>query len=213
MEKSNNNDITNVMVVGMGGQGVMTASEILAQAALAQGFDVKKTEVAGMAQRGGVVGSHLRFGEKVLSSSIAAGEADILVGFEPAEALRWCGYLRADGIAMVNTHRLPPPVGNMGLFSYPDDPIAEIRAANIKVRDFNAGDIARELGEIRMVNTVMLGAISDYLPFSADALKDIIVEGFRKRKPALADLNAKAFEAGREAAIASARGTEAVPVA
>jgi len=212
-KKSTENGITNVMVVGMGGQGVMTASEILAQAALALGLDVKKTEVAGMAQRGGVVGSHLRFGKKVLSSSIAAGEADVLVGFEPAEALRWCGHLRADGIAMVNTHRLPPPVVNMGLFSYPDDPIAEMRAANIEVRDFNAGDIARELGEIRMVNTVMLGAISDYLPFSPEDLKGIIVEGFRKRKPALADLNAQAFEAGREAAKVSAKGGVAVPVA
>ena len=213
MEKDNKNDITNIMVVGMGGQGVMTAAEILAQAALALGFDVKKTEVAGMAQRGGVVASHLRFGERVLSSSIAAGEADLLVGFEPAESLRWCGYLRKDGVAMVNTLRQPPPVVNMGLFSYPDDPIAEIRAAGITVYDFDAGSIARELGEIRMINTVMLGAISEYLPFSADDLKDIIVEGFRKRKPALADLNAKAFEAGREAAKASAKGTEAVPAA
>ncbi|MBL6946062.1 MAG: indolepyruvate oxidoreductase subunit beta [Rhodospirillales bacterium] len=213
MDNNKKNGITNVMVVGMGGQGVMTASEILAQAALALGFDVKKTEVAGMAQRGGVVGSHLRFGEKVLSSAIAVGEADLLVGFEPAEALRWCGHLRADGVALVNTLRLPPPVVNMGLFKYPDDPIAEMRAANIKVYDFDAGTIARELGEIRMVNTVMLGAISDYLPFSAAVLKDIIIEGFRKRKPALADLNAKAFEAGREAAKASAKGKAEIPAA
>lgn len=194
------NKITNIMVAGMGGQGVMTASEILAQAALALGMDVKKTEVAGMAQRGGVVTSHLRFGERVLSSSIAAGEVDILVGFEPAEALRWCGHLRADGVAMVNTLRQPPPVVNMGLFAYPDDPIADMRAQGVTVFDFDAGTIAKDLGEMRLINTIMLGAIAGHLPFPVAVLKDIIVEGFRARKPALADLNAEAFEAGRAAA-------------
>ena len=195
--------ITNIMVVGMGGQGVMTASEILAQAALSLGYDVKKTEVAGMAQRGGVVTSHLRFGPKVLSSSIAQGEADILVGFEPAEALRWCGYLRREGVAMVNTLRQPPPVVNMGLFKYPDDPIGEMRAAGVKVFDFDAGAIAKDMGEPRLVNTIMLGAIAGFLPFPAETLKEIIVAGFRARKPAVADLNARAFEAGRAASKAA----------
>lgn len=200
--------ITNIMVAGMGGQGVMTASEILAQAALHLGFDVKKTEVAGMAQRGGVVTSHLRFGEKVMSSAIAAGEADILVGFEPAEALRWCGHLREDGVAMVNTLRQPPPVVNMGLFAYPEDPIGDMRKAGVKVFDFDAGTIAKELGEMRLINTIMLGAIADYLPFPPQTLKEIIVEGFRARKPALADLNAQAFDAGRAAATKAGAGTK-----
>ncbi len=200
--------ITNIMVAGMGGQGVMTASEILAQAALSLGFDVKKTEVAGMAQRGGVVTSHLRFGAKVMSSAIAEGEADILVGFEPAEALRWCGHLRPDGVAMVNTLRQPPPVVNMGLFNYPDDPIGEMRKAGVKVFDFDAGTIAKELGEMRLINTIMLGAIADYLPFPPQTLKDIIVEGFRARKPALAELNAKAFDAGRAAATKAGAGAK-----
>jgi indolepyruvate ferredoxin oxidoreductase beta subunit len=198
------NAITNIMVVGMGGQGVMTASEILAQAALSLGYDVKKTEVAGMAQRGGVVTSHLRFGPKVLSSSIAQGEADILVGFEPAEALRWCGYLRREGVAMVNTLRQPPPVVNMGLFKYPDDPIGQMRQAGVKVFDFDASTIAKDMGEPRLVNTIMLGAIAGFLPFPAETLKEIIVEGFRARKPALAELNARAFEAGRAAAATAA---------
>lgn len=197
---SKESNITNIMVVGMGGQGVMTAAEILAQAALALGYDVKKTEVAGMAQRGGVVASHIRFGDKVMSSSIAAGEAHILVGFEPAEAYRWCAYLRDDGVAMVNTLRQPPPVVNMGLFDYPEDPIADMRKAGVNVFDFDAGTIARDLGEMRLINTIMLGAISEHLPFAPESLKEIIVEGFRKRKPALADLNAQAFDAGREAA-------------
>ena len=114
--------ITNILVVGIGGQGVMTAAEMLARAALAQGFDVKKTEVAGMAQRGGVVSSHVRFGPKVYSPQIEPGEADLLIGFEAAEALRWLPHLRPTGVAMVNTLRIAPPVVSTGLYAYPAAP-------------------------------------------------------------------------------------------
>lgn len=199
-KKKNADKVTNILVCGIGGQGVMTASEVLAQAALRLGYDVKKTEVAGMAQRGGVVTSHVRFGPKVLSPAIPAGEADILVGFEPAEALRWCGHLRKTGVAMVNVSRQVPPVVNLGLFDYPADPVTEMREAGVEVHDFDAGALARELGEVRMVNTVMLGAIADHLPFPADVLREIIVERFRERKPQLVELNEKAFAAGRKAA-------------
>jgi ferredoxin len=113
------NDITNILVCGIGGQGVMTATEILAEAAIALGHDVKKTEVAGMAQRGGVVTSHLRFGRKVLSPQIEPGTVQVLLGFEGAEALRWSHYLRPEGLALVNTGRLVPPVVELGLFDYP----------------------------------------------------------------------------------------------
>ncbi len=193
------NNITNILVAGIGGQGVMTAAEILSQAALDQGFDVKKTEVAGMAQRGGVVTSHVRFGARVLSPAIAPGEADILIGFEPAEALRWCTHLREGGVAMVNVLRQKPPVVNTGLFDYPDDPVAEIREAGIDVHAFDAGAIARELGNPKLVNTVMLGAISEYLPFPAEVLKSSILDRFRQRKPKLVEINEQAFEAGRTA--------------
>lgn len=195
----NESKVTNILVVGIGGQGVMTAAEILAQAAIGLGFDAKKTEVAGMAQRGGVVSSHVRFGPKVLSPEIASGEADILVGFEAAEAMRWCNYLRPDGVAMVNTLRLVPPVVSLGLFDYPADPVAAILASGVKLHHFDAGAIARELGDLRLVNTIMLGAIADYLPFPAEVLKENIVERFRMRKPAMAALNELAFEKGRQA--------------
>ena len=195
--------VTNILVAGIGGQGVMTAAEVLSQTALSQGYDVKKTEVAGMAQRGGVVTSHVRFGRRVLSPAIPDGEADILVGFEPAEALRWCGQLRPGGVAMVNRVRQEPPVVTLGLFTYPDDPVAEMRARGIKVHAFDAGAIARELGNLKLVNTVMLGAIADYLPFPADILKEEIVHRFRARKPALVAVNEQAFEAGRAAQAAS----------
>ncbi|HOW75148.1 MAG TPA: indolepyruvate oxidoreductase subunit beta [Candidatus Competibacteraceae bacterium] len=191
--------ITNILVVGIGGQGVMTAAEMLARTALSQGYDVKKTEVAGMAQRGGVVSSHIRFGPKVYSPQIDPGEADLLIGFEAAEALRWLPYLRPTGVAMVNTLRIAPPVVSVGLYDYPVDPIGELAAFGVEVHSFDAGAIADQLGNPKLVNTIMLGAISDHLPFPADALKDCIMEGFRAYKPKLAEINAQAFAAGREA--------------
>ncbi|HPF58585.1 MAG: indolepyruvate oxidoreductase subunit beta [Candidatus Competibacteraceae bacterium] len=191
--------ITNILVVGIGGQGVMTAAEMLARTAMEQGYDVKKTEVAGMAQRGGVVSSHVRFGPKVYSPQIDPGEADLLIGFEAAEGLRWLPHLRPAGIAMVNTLRLVPPVVSAGLYDYPTDPIAELASTGITVHAFDAGAIANELGNSKLVNTIMLGAISDYLPFPSEILKACIVEGFRAYKPKLADINAQAFDAGRAA--------------
>jgi indolepyruvate ferredoxin oxidoreductase beta subunit len=191
--------ITNILVVGIGGQGVMTAAEMLARTALSQGYDVKKTEVAGMAQRGGVVSSHVRFGPKVYSPQIEPGEADLLIGFEAAEALRWVSHLRPTGVAMVNTLRLTPPIVSAGLYDYPTDPIGVLAAAGIEVHAFDAGAIAEELGNPKLVNTIMLGAISDYLPFPAEALESCIVEGFRAYKPQLVEINIRAFAAGRAA--------------
>ena len=109
------NDITNILVCGIGGQGVMTAAEILAEAAMAEGHDVKKTEVAGMAQRGGVVTSHLRFGRKVLSPQIEPGTVQVLLGFEGAEALRWSHYLKPDGMALVISRLKADPKAKMYL--------------------------------------------------------------------------------------------------
>lgn len=199
------NPTTNILVVGIGGQGVMTASEILSEAAISQGFDVKKTEVAGMSQRGGVVSSHVRFGTQVLSPEIPPGEADILVGFEAAEAMRWSHWLRPKtlaqngGVAMINRLRLEPPIVSLGLFAYPADPIAAVRGRGLEAHDFDAGEIARGLGDLRLVNTIMLGAISDSLPFPAETLKACIVTRFAAKKPALAELNAQAFELGKAA--------------
>ena len=193
-------DVTNVLVVGIGGQGVMTAAEIIATCAVAQGYDAKKTEVAGMAQRGGVVTSHVRFGRKVLSPVIVEGDADILLGFEAAEAMRWGNHLKESGIALVNDFKVPPPIVTIGLFDYPEDPIGELARSGVDVRAFDAASIARELGNLRLVNTIMLGAIAEYLPFPAAVLKAQVVDRFRARKPHLADLNETAFDAGHAAA-------------
>ncbi|MBI3149957.1 MAG: indolepyruvate oxidoreductase subunit beta [Betaproteobacteria bacterium] len=191
---------TNILVVGIGGQGVMTAAEILAEAALSIGLDVKKTEVAGMSQRGGVVTSHLRMGARVLSPQIAPGQADLLLGFEPAEAMRWSHYLRPRGAVVVNTLRLTPPVVTLGLYDYPEDPVAVIRSKGMRVRDFDAGAVARKLGDLRLVNSVMLGAVADALPFPAEALKSCLLSRFASKGESILDLNRQAFAAGRQLA-------------
>lgn len=197
--------VTNVLLCGIGGQGVLTAAELLARAAVEAGHDAKKTEVAGMAQRGGVVTSHLRFGDRVLAPAIPDGEADLMIGFEAAESLRWIGQVRPGGRAVVNTVRVKPPVVHQGLFAYPDDPLATLRARNdIDLRAVDARDIAESLGSHRLMNTVMLGAAADLLPLSADSLRELLVAAFRVRKPALAELNGQAFDAGRAAAAAAA---------
>jgi indolepyruvate ferredoxin oxidoreductase beta subunit len=192
-------DTINILVVGIGGQGVMTATEILAEAAIALGHDVKKTEVAGMAQRGGVVSSHLRFGSKVLSPQIAPGQADILLGFEAAEGMRWQHMLKPGGIALMNTGRFVPPIVELGLYEYPGDPIAEMKSAGVRTMAFDATSIALDLGDIRLGNTVMLGAIADHLPFSADVLLNAILQRFARKSEKVQDLNRKAFAAGRAA--------------
>lgn len=190
---------TNILVVGTGGQGVMTATDILAVAAMSLGHDVKKTEVAGMSQRGGVVTSSIRFGERVLSPQITPGKADIMLAFEAAEGLRHQHYLKPGGLALVNDARIVPPVVNIGMYDYPENPVAQMQRAGVHVIAFDAMTIARELGDVRYGNTVMLGAVADHLPFPADVLLEAIVGRFRARKPHLVAVNEQAFEAGRQA--------------
>ncbi len=194
------NSVVNILIAGVGGQGVMTAAEILSQTVISLGFDVKKTEVSGMSQRGGVVTSHVRFGEKVMSPSVPPREADILLGFEAAAALRAIGQLRPGGVALVNSMRIVPPIVSVGIHDYPDHPLDEIRRNDCEVYDLDAGKIAEGLGEIRLGNTVMLGALADRLPFEARHLREQIVARFKARKPELVALNEEAFEAGRQAA-------------
>ncbi len=186
----------NILVCGIGGQGVMTAAEILAQTASDLGFDVKKTEIAGMAQRGGVVTSHVRIGPKVLSPVIAPGQADILAGFEVAEALRWSDQVRPGGLIVVNTQRLVPPVVSGGLYAYPDDPLAQLKATGTTVTAVDAAEIAATLGDRRLINSVMLGAMACALPFPPGALENKIVARFQAKRPELAVLNRQAFAAG-----------------
>ena len=122
------NGTTNVLIVGVGGQGVILASEMLSEVALRSGLDVKKSEVHGMSQRGGVVTSHVRFGTKVDSPLIPGGEADVILGFELAESLRWIHELAEGGQLIVNSQRLVPPITATGKFSYPADATRRIKS-------------------------------------------------------------------------------------
>jgi indolepyruvate ferredoxin oxidoreductase beta subunit len=187
--------ITNIAVCGIGGQGVMTATEILAEAALSLGFDVKKTEVAGMSQRGGVVTSHLRFGPKVLSPQIMPGDADLLVGFEAAEALRWAHMLKPGGIALVNQGRFVPPVVTSA--STTTRRTRSARCASSASRcSFDASALAMRLGNIRLGNTVMLGAMSDRLPFPPTCCWPASTSAFARKGEKVVEANRQAFEAG-----------------
>jgi indolepyruvate ferredoxin oxidoreductase beta subunit len=183
---------TNVFIAGVGGQGILLASEILSDMALARGLDVKKSEVHGMAQRGGSVVSHVRFGDKVHSPVIAEREADVLVAFEKMEALRWVHYIAPEGTVVVNDQEIVPS----GMERYPDGIDAELenRAPDVHVLD--ALKLANEAGNARAVNTVMLGAFSNYLDFTEDEWKKAI-EG--RVPPKTVEANLRAFELGRKA--------------
>lgn len=192
-----------VLVVGIGGQGVMTAAEVIARAALAAGYDVTKTEVTGMSQRGGVVCSQVRIGEHIEATEIRPGTARLLIAFEAAEGLRWAHYLAPHGWALVDPWRAVPPVVSSGVFEYPADPTGELRTGDRFVQEIDARGIAERFGDARLANSVMLGAAASRLPFPQDVLRDQVVRRFGKAD--LSDRNAAAFDAGRVAAADPAR--------
>jgi indolepyruvate ferredoxin oxidoreductase beta subunit len=181
----------NILICGVGGQGVLLAGDIIAETAIAAGFDAKKSEVHGMAQRGGSVVSHVRYGKKVYSPVIAEGEADLLVSFEKMEALRWIHYLKPGGHAVVNTQEIVPS----GLESYPKGIDEDIRKRVPDALFVDALALAGEAGNTKAVNTVMLGAFSSYLEFPAEEWKKKIEARVPKKT---IDLNLKAFDLGRK---------------
>ncbi len=192
----------NVLLAGIGGQGVLTASQLLTEAAVHGGHDVKKSEVHGMAQRGGVVTSHVRIGRKVYSPIISSGEVDMLVAFEEAEALRWRSEVRAGGTLIVNCLRILPPVVNLGLFKYPDDPLASLRAFDGAFLPVEASNLAIEAGSPRLAGTILMGAAAAVLPLSIKDWETAIRSRFTAAE--IADQNLKAFRRGRECGLSLA---------
>ncbi len=189
----------NFVLVGVGGQGTLLASDVLAELGMRLGYDVKKAEVHGMSQRGGSVVSHLRWGEQVFAPVIARGEADFLIAFEKLEAARFIELLRPGGIVLVNDYCIEPATVSAGGPAYPGD--ESIRAALSKVTPnavwVQGFDTAEKLGNGRVANTVMLGALSARLEFDAAAWMEVLEE----RVPAkYRQLNRDAFLAGRNAA-------------
>lgn len=185
----------NVLLVGVGGQGTILAAKILTQGLLEAGYDVKMSEIHGMSQRGGSVSSHVRYGEKVESSTIEPGAADILVSFEKMEALRELTFLKPDGIAVVNEHEMPSMPILTGDAVYPKNAVEEIKK-HVKTIVLNATQMALELGNGKVANIVLLGTI-----IKAMKLESIDWESIVKKqvKPAFVELNLKALRCGMDA--------------
>ncbi|MEN6481218.1 MAG: indolepyruvate oxidoreductase subunit beta [Anaerolineaceae bacterium] len=189
------NKTTNFMLVGVGGQGTILASNVLADLGLALGLDVKKAEVHGMSQRGGSVISHLRWGQEVHSPIIAKGEVDILVAFEKLEAVRFVEYVKPDGVVLVNDYAIPPVTTVAGSVAYPSD--AEIRSAlgqKTKQAYWIPGvKLAKELGNAKVANVIVLGALCSLLKSDEQAWLEAIDSRVPEKHKAL---NQTAFETG-----------------
>lgn len=193
---------TNVTLVGVGGQGTLLTSDLLAKTAARAGRDVKKSEIHGMAQRGGSVVSEVRFGENVASPIIQSGRTDILVSFDKLEALRWAHLVGEGGKAVVADTYLVPVTVSSGQQKEVDDLDEKLAASLPGAIIVDAARIAREeVGNERTMNMVLAGALSTLTPFSADDWKDTMRESFTGAKAKLLDLNIKAFELGRSAAL------------
>ncbi|HOP40610.1 MAG TPA: indolepyruvate oxidoreductase subunit beta [Geobacteraceae bacterium] len=187
--------VTNILLVGVGGQGILLASEILSETFMLAGYDVKKSEIHGMSQRGGSVVSHVRYGREVFSPLVPEGEGDILFGFEIMETYRSLPLLKKGGSVVVNDLQISPPSVLMGKEPYPAGLAEKIRE---RFPDFLLVDgqgIAREAGNPRAANTALLGAVSRRL----DIPENRWLQALEKMVPSKAlDVNLKAFKMGRE---------------
>ncbi|NPV89434.1 MAG: indolepyruvate oxidoreductase subunit beta [Firmicutes bacterium] len=188
--------VVNVIIVGVGGQGTLLSSRVLAKAAMLNGFDVKMSEVHGMAQRGGSVVTQVRFGPKVYSPLIRMGEADVVLAFEKLEALRLMPYLAEGGRLIVNDLAINPLPVMIRAAKYPDQEAAAVKEQMKNSCFFNATAIAEGLGEPRAANLVLLGAMARYL----DIPEPVWEEAIKATVPAKAqEVNLAAFKAGEKA--------------
>lgn len=188
--------VTNIRLAGVGGQGILVASEVLCDVLLACGHDVKKSEVHGMAQRGGTVNSDVRYGKKVYSPVIAHGEVDVLVAFEQMEALRYLPSLKENGVAVVNGQRILPSAVASGKAGYPEDVVARAAQRADTVISVDALSLAEEAGSLRSVNVCLLGVLSRFIDVEESVWETVLTERFRTRGLAA---NLKAFALGRSA--------------
>lgn len=190
----------NVLIVGVGGQGVILVSKVLATLAQQRGYQVKQSEVHGMAKRGGSVFSHVRYGREVWSPTIARGEVDLLIALEWAEALRWLPWLAPAGVLVCDTKKIVPPFSCLSRkpgapLRYSRETPAEVRAHVAEGHAIDATVIAEELGNERVANVVLLGALSTALEFSADDWEQALAQLV---PPKTVTVNLAAFRRGRE---------------
>ena len=190
--------VLNIIFSGIGGQGIVVASDIYCEAALLDGLDVAKAEVHGMAQRGGSIVAHVRVGENVQAPLIETGKADVIVGFELLEAARVLPMLKKNGKVIVNTKYIPPSTSYARSFNFTDDKILRLIKSKTKnVYEVNGLGIANQLGNVLVVNTILIGALSGIPdnPVSKESLKKAIAGRLKEK---YVDLNIKAFTIGSE---------------
>ncbi len=188
--------VTNVLIAGVGGQGAILASELLALAASAAGHDVKQGEFHGVAQRGGAVFSHVRFGDRVHSPMARRGDVDYLLALEKLEALRYAHFVKPGGTIIVNDHKVEP-IRLADQRPYPDDAIDFLSGKGFNVVAVKATEKAIELGNHRAANVVLLGVLAEFLDIPRDVWDTTLRERIPER---LLSLNLQAFDAGRQAA-------------
>ena len=189
-------DVKSVLLAGVGGQGVLRASDILCQVMLESGLDVKKSEVHGMAQRGGCVTSHVLYGAKVYSPIEKKGNVDILVAFECIESIRYLDYLKPGGKVIINDLKVYPPAVNLGEMAYPDNVIELMQKAFKTVKVVSAREIARKAKNLKTENTALLGVLSQWLDLDIKLWEEVLQDAFPKK---VIEANLKAFNLGRAA--------------
>lgn len=183
----------NIMIVGVGGQGSLLASKILGNAVMDQGMDVKVSEVHGMSQRGGSVVTYVKYGKDIASPIINKGEADIILSFELLEAARWLPYLKKDGVIVTNSQRINPMPVITGKASYPEDLAGEIKNKGVKIIECDSLSLAREAGNEKAANVVLIGLLSKYIGINPD----VMLRAVKNSVPAKSyDVNKRAFELG-----------------
>lgn len=183
----------NILFVGVGGQGTISASNLLSAALIELGFDVKMSEVHGMAQRGGSVSTQVRYGEKVHSPLIEKGTADYIMSFEKSESLRWIGFLKEDGKVISSLHEIRPYLVNVGKEVYPENSLSELKEKGIDVISLDAQEKAIALGNGKAANMILLGILARELGLSQELLERLIKQYF---KPQLQEVNLKALNEG-----------------
>ena len=184
----------NVMIVGVGGQGTLLTSRIIGKTALAAGYDVKISEVHGMAQRGGSVVTYVRYGEKISEPIVEEGGADILLAFERLEAMRYAHFLKKEGVLIVNDCRIDPMTVTVGAAEYPNG-ILETLEKEYTVHAIDGNAIALGLGSAKVLNSVVLGLAAKHMEFSKEAWLKVLAAVV---PPKTVQMNTLAFEAGYE---------------
>ncbi|MBP2657070.1 MAG: Indolepyruvate ferredoxin oxidoreductase [Firmicutes bacterium] len=185
-------EVKNILLVGVGGQGTILASKILSTGLVEAGYDVKMSEVHGMAQRGGSVTTQVRYGEKVFSPIIDKGQADILVAFETMEALRWLDYLKPDGNVIINDYQIPSAPILIGKQDYPEGVLETIKS-KVGTTVIKASEIAKDLGNVKAMNVVLFGAMVKAMKLTNISWEEIIADNVKTK---FIELNVKAFKAG-----------------